>query len=566
MSDLFKIRSFVGNQVERLSSPKNILVDKFRQTVDQIKLPFSTTTTTTTTNNNERGDDLTMNEPPLNSRPSESSSNSSVSSTEQTNFTAPISSKSIARSNQSTHPHSQRLSSLLSPASPISSPKLLSNFKTLTDRLSRRQSILRRHVSESNQADETLLTNNDDKFLSQSIDQNNPSNEINLSSNNNNINHDLNAITDVTTKLLGRSRSLIRQSTDTTCTFPIRNPLRRMESIETVEIPGLNGVKSIRYLHDKLGKLQPDLYMKQILQSDPTYGCGKLTFTLFYNQQLTSLIVTILSIDNLPYRDINTKILPDPYIKIILLPDRRRKFQTKVHKRTQSPHFNETFQFQITYEELSRRILLLSVYDFGRSTKRKLIGTVKVDDVSTMPDITSNDITCIRSIVPGTESDPDLGELTLSLCYLPNAKRVTVTIVKASALKPMDITGKSDPYVKVILLIHGKKIRKKKTSVQPNTLNPTYNESLEFDVSIESLEDADLIFKVIDYDRVGANELIGCVGIGAHFDGVNYDHWFQMLEHPRVPITESYNLRETIPIITCSSPRTTHKIINSNNI
>ncbi|CAF3931957.1 unnamed protein product, partial [Rotaria sp. Silwood1] len=37
-------------------------------------------------------------------------------------------------------------------------------------------------------------------------------------------------------------------------------------------------------------------------------------------------------------------------------------------------------------------------------------------------------------------SDPDLGELTLSLCYLPNAKRVTVTIVKASALKPMDIT------------------------------------------------------------------------------------------------------------------------------
>ncbi|CAF3890773.1 unnamed protein product [Rotaria sp. Silwood1] len=163
-------------------------------------------------------------------------------------------------------------------------------------------------------------------------------------------------------------------------------------------------------------------------------------------------------------------------------------------------------------------------------------------------------------------SDPDLGELTVSLCYLPNGKRVTVTIVKASALKPMDITGKSDPYVQVILLKHGKKIRKKKTSVQPNTINPTYNESLEFDLSVESLDDADLIFKVIDYDLVGANELIGCVGIGAHFDGINYDHWFQMLEHPRVPITESYNLRKTIPTIACSSPQTSHKIINSNNI
>jgi Ca2+-dependent lipid-binding protein len=135
---------------------------------------------------------------------------------------------------------------------------------------------------------------------------------------------------------------------------------------------------------------------------------------------------------------------------------------------------------------------------------------------------------------------------------------VTVTIVKASSLKPMDITGKSDPYVKVILLIHGKKIRKKKTSVLPNTLNPTYNESLEFDVSIETLEDADLIFKVIDYDRVGSNELIGCVGIGAHLDGINRDHWYQMLEHPHVPITENYNLRETVPLITCPNSTRIH--------
>ncbi|CAF1391368.1 unnamed protein product [Rotaria magnacalcarata] len=560
MSDLFNIRSFVGNQVDKLTSPKNILVDKFRQTVDNIKLPFSTGSSTTTTNNNhDRVDELTAQESLCTMRPSESSSNSSVSSNEHIISHLPISRQSVSRSNQSTPPNSKTISNIL----PSSSPKLLSNFKTLTDHFTRRQSILRRHVSESNQIDETGIKDNEDKSLSQPIYHNNPPVEANFSLENN---HDTNRLTDVTTKFIGRSRSLIRQSTDTTCTFPIRNPMRRMESIETVEIPGLNGVKSIRYLNDNLGKLQPDLYMKQTSQSDPTYGCGKITFTVFYNQQITSLIVTVLSIENLPYRDVNSKILPDPFIKIVLLPDRRKKFQTKVHKRTQSIEINESFQFQISYEELRRRILLLSVYDFGRSTKRKLIGTVKIDDVSIMPEIASNDVTCVRSIVPGTESDPDLGELTVSLCYLPNAKRVTVTLVKASALKPMDITGKSDPYVKVILLINGKKIRKKKTSVQSNTLNPTYNESLEFDIAVESLEDTDLIFKVIDYDRVGANELIGCVGIGVHFDGINYDHWYQMIEHPRVPITESYNLRETIPIIPCSSPRMPHKTLTSNNI
>jgi hypothetical protein len=122
----------------------------------------------------------------------------------------------------------------------------------------------------------------------------------------------------------------------------------------------------------------------------------------------------------------------------------------------------------------------------------------------------------------------------------------------------MDITGKSDPYVKVLLLINGKKIRKKKTSVIFNTLNPIYNESLEFDLKDEEVENADLIFKVIDYDRVGSNELIGCIGVGIHFDGLNRDHWYQMLEHPHVPITENYNLRETVPLITCPNSTRIH--------
>jgi len=120
----------------------------------------------------------------------------------------------------------------------------------------------------------------------------------------------------------------------------------------------------------------------------------------------------------------------------------------------------------------------------------------------------------------------------------------------------MDITGKSDPYVKVLLLINGRKIRKKKTSVLSNTLNPIYNESLEFDLTNDELENTDLIFKVIDYDRVGSNELIGCIGIGTHFDGINRDHWYQMLEYPRVPIIQNYNLRETIPMITCTNSKT----------
>lgn len=179
--------------------------------------------------------------------------------------------------------------------------------------------------------------------------------------------------------------------------------MRRMESIETVEIPGLNGVKSIRYLNDNLGKLQPDLYTRQASQADPNYGCGKLTVLLHYNPSINTFNVTIVSVENLPYRDVGTKTPPDPYLKILLLPDRRRKLQSKVYKRCQTAQIDETFQFQINYEELRRRVLLFSIYDFGRSSKRSLIGTVKIDDFASIVDLTSHDVTCIRSIVPGTE-------------------------------------------------------------------------------------------------------------------------------------------------------------------
>lgn len=59
----------------------------------------------------------------------------------------------------------------------------------------------------------------------------------------------------------------------------------------------------------------------------------------------------------------------------------------------------------------------------------------------------------------------------------------------------------SDPYVKVSLMCQDKRIKKKKSTVKKSTLNPVYNEALVFDVPAESIEDVNLIVKVVDYDR-----------------------------------------------------------------
>ena len=57
------------------------------------------------------------------------------------------------------------------------------------------------------------------------------------------------------------------------------------------------------------------------------------------------LTVNIVKCEDLPAMDIGG--LSDPYVKLYLLPERKRKYETKVHRKTLNPIFNETFKFEV---------------------------------------------------------------------------------------------------------------------------------------------------------------------------------------------------------------------------
>ncbi|XP_023186479.1 synaptotagmin-6 [Xiphophorus maculatus] len=296
-----------------------------------------------------------------------------------------------------------------------------------------------------------------------------------------------------------------------------------------------------------LGRIQPELYQQKASESEESSknggekNCGRINFSLKYDYENEALLVNILRAVDLPAKDLCGT--SDPYVKVYLLPD-RKKFQTRVHRKTLNPTFSESFQFPVPYDELPVRKLHMSVFDFDRFSRHDMIGEVVLENLFEMSDL-SRETNIWRDIQYATSESVDLGEIMFSLCYLPTAGRLTLTVIKCRNLKAMDITGYSDPYVKVSLICDGRRLKKKKTSIKKNTLNPTYNEAIIFDIPPDSMDHVSLHISVMDYDLVGHNEIIGVMRVGSHAEGLGRDHWNEMLAYPRKPIAHWHPLLES---------------------
>lgn len=136
-----------------------------------------------------------------------------------------------------------------------------------------------------------------------------------------------------------------------------------------------------------LGRIKPELYKQRSIDAEDghrTSNCGRLHFILKFDFDLEQLIVKIHKAQDLPAKDFSGT--SDPYVKIYLLPDRKTKHQTKVHRKTLNPVFDEVFLFPVAYADLSNRKLHFSIYDFDRFSRHDLIGQVVVDNFLDLSD------------------------------------------------------------------------------------------------------------------------------------------------------------------------------------
>ncbi|CAF1097390.1 unnamed protein product [Rotaria magnacalcarata] len=270
---------------------------------------------------------------------------------------------------------------------------------------------------------------------------------------------------------------------------------------------------------------------------------GKLEYSLDYDFQKQELKVEVIQAQELPAMDMSGT--SDPYVKVYVLPDKKKKFETKVYRKTLNPVFNETFIFKnLAYGEIGGKTLVFAVYDFDRFSRHDQIGEVQIA-LNTVD--LGKVIREIKDLTPPPgerEAENKLGDICFSLRYVPTAGKLTITILEAKNLKKMDVGGLSDPYVKLSLMMNGKRLKKKKTSIKKCTLNPYYNESFTFEVPFEQIQKVQLVVTVVDYDRIGTSEPIGKVVLGCNATGTELRHWSDMLASPRRPIAQWHSLKD----------------------
>ncbi|KAE8607096.1 hypothetical protein XENTR_v10011006 [Xenopus tropicalis] len=268
---------------------------------------------------------------------------------------------------------------------------------------------------------------------------------------------------------------------------------------------------------------------------------GQIEVTMDYDVHSNTLHVALIQGKDLLERKEDGN-FESCFVHISLLPDEQIVGISRIQGNAYSVMFDETFSIPLDPLALEENSLKFSIFGIDGDDRKVSTGVAELKlsdlDLALRP---FNTWIYLQDVNKATDT---VGEILLSLSYLPTAERLTVVVVKVRNLLWTEGKTTADPFVKVYLLQDGRKISKKKTAVKRDDRNPVFNEAMIFSVPAIVLQELSLRITVAECCEDGRAENIGHVIIGPSTSGMGMTHWNQMLATLRKPVSMWHQIRQ----------------------
>nr|XP_054773658.1 synaptotagmin-6-like isoform X1 [Lytechinus pictus] len=271
---------------------------------------------------------------------------------------------------------------------------------------------------------------------------------------------------------------------------------------------------------------------------------SKLTFKVTYDSEIELLTVFIDSALNLPDRVKDG--YGDIFVKLALDPDhKRRSLNSSIRHGTRNPEFKQNFAFRIASGAVSEMCIKFTVCEYDQYSHPIAIG--RVDYALSEHDFNQGaDAVVIQRELEKPDKEGEeatMGDLMISLTYLPNAERVNLIIMKARNVRLPEWgdqeVGRSilDTFVKITIMRCGKVMKHKNTKVVRRSCSPVFNEAFSIDrMRLSEMPECCFVLSVcVRLNHFRSHRSLGRCVVGgkdcAVGDGLA--HWNEMSDSPR---------------------------------
>ncbi|NXL35348.1 SYT12 protein, partial [Glaucidium brasilianum] len=270
------------------------------------------------------------------------------------------------------------------------------------------------------------------------------------------------------------------------------------------------------------------------------FTVGQVEVSMEYDGKAATLHVTLLQGKDLLEKE--DARFESCFMRISLLPAEQIVGISRIQRSAYAVAFDERFSIPLDPAALEENSLRFSVFGIDEDERNVSTGVaeLKLSDL----DLATRPFNAWLYLQDMNKAVDTVGEILLSLSYLPTAERLTVVVVKAKNLVWTNGKGTAGEWgVRVYLLQDGRKISKKKTAVKRDDTNPVFNEAMIFSVPAIVLQDLSLRVTVAECGEDGHADNTGHVLIGPAASGMGITHWNQMLATLRKPVSMWHPLR-----------------------